>query len=173
MYHHHHSTPPNIMFDARHLPWQAAPADTTYDATYDATSSGDSRELINVPDDAALEEFRANVRTWLELDGVIKRLQAAAKEHKRARKEMTDKVLSFMTMYNVEDLNTRDGRLRYRVSAVASPLGHKKIKERLQGFIEKKFGADASEVQKEVDQTIFTRERVEKPSLRRLKAVLA
>ena len=119
-----------------------------------------------VPDNLSLDEFKNDVRTWIELDNSIRRLQAAIKERRAAKKLLTDRVMQFMGRYNIEDLNTSDGRLRYRVSFVRAPLSHSAIKER----IEKYFSADVNAA-RELNGVVFgNRERSEKTCLSRLKS---
>lgn len=128
--------------------------------------------IVAVPEDTALGSFRANVKTWMAIDNEIKRLEAALKEGKKAKKELTEKVMTFMSQYNVEDLNTRDGRLRYKVSSVMAPLSQKQIKERLVGFLQAKFpDAQAERLEEELHTAVFNRDRVEKVSLCRLKTL--
>ncbi len=71
-----------------------------------------------------------------------------------------------MSQYNIEDLNTKDGRLRYRVTYVRSPLSHTAIKERISSY----FASDAAAAQELQGAVFGNRERAEKTSLRRLKA---
>jgi Family of unknown function (DUF5760) len=146
---------------------QKAPQDTT-----SASASGGGA-IVAVPGDMAFDEFRTNVRTWLSIDNEIKGLEAQVREKKRSKTQLTEKLLDFMGRYNVEDLNTRDGRLRYKVSSVLAPLSQKKIKERLVTFLESKFKDDdnSNSIIDEAHTALFDRERVDKVSLRRLKTL--
>lgn len=135
-----------------------------------AAAGTEIQALQSVPEDAVLEEFKSNVRAWMDIDNTIKRMDSAIKERKKARAELTNSILKFMSAYNVEDLNTRDGRLRYKVTSVLTPLGQKKMKERLSYFLETKFGG--ADIVEEAKQAIFSRERTEKVSLRRMKTLV-
>lgn len=117
------------------------------------------------PDDAAMEEFKTDVRTWLELDSTIRRLQAATRERRAAKKQLTDRILQFMNRYNIEDLSTRDGRLRYRVSYVRTPLSHQAIKDRILGY----FASNDNVAQAVAGAVFGNRERTERVALSRLK----
>jgi hypothetical protein len=126
-------------------------------------SRGDVVETaLLTPSDTMLTQFRTDVKNWIDTDNAIKRLAGALKERRTAKRDLTGRILRFMETYNVEDLNTREGRLRYRVSNVFSPLGQKAIKQRLQDFIVARFGED---VFKEATSTIFAREQKEKTTL--------
>jgi CO dehydrogenase/acetyl-CoA synthase beta subunit len=69
-----------------------------------------------------------------------------------------------MGRFNIEDLNTKEGIIRYRKTYVKEPLSQKTIKTKL----EELFKNDLDTFEKV--QKIFTeREKIEKTSLRRLK----
>ena len=117
------------------------------------------------PDGPVLDDFKNDVRTWMELDNSIRRLQHALKERKTAKKILTDRILNFMNRYNIEDLNTNEGCLRYKVTYVRPPLTQQGIKERISSYFEA--NQDAA---RDLHVHVFgNRDRAEKMSLRRLK----
>lgn len=114
--------------------------------------------------EALLEEFKGHVKDWLELDNQLKRLAAAAKERRKRKNDINLKILEFMGRFNIEDLNTKEGIIRYKKTFVKEPLTQKTIKTKL----EELFKNDQDTFEKV--QRIFTeREKIEKTSLRRLK----
>jgi len=115
-------------------------------------------------DQALLEEFKNQVKLWMDLDTQIKRLQIAVKERKNMQKSLNEKILNFMEKNNIEDLNTKEGILRYKSSVVKAPLKQKQIKEQLYEH----FGKDKkNEV---VLNSLFSKkEQRERVSLRRIK----
>jgi hypothetical protein len=118
------------------------------------------------PDDVALEEFKNDVRMWLELDSSIRQLQASLKERRRAKTVLHQRIMRFMSQHNIEDLNTRECRLRYRISYVRASLSQQAIKERIQSFFETN-----TTVAQSLQTAIFgARERQERHSLLRLRA---
>jgi hypothetical protein len=122
------------------------------------------------PDGAVLEEFKHQVKMWIELDNQIKKMMAIVKDKKLVHKELTERILSFMVRYNIEDLNTKDGKLRYKVTRVKPGVKVKEIKQNIQNY----FSADeelCTKVMKAVFPTSEVANVVEKPSLRRLKSV--
>jgi hypothetical protein len=130
----------------------------------DSNSRQGVLKSVELPDQAVLEEFKNQVRLWVEIDNSISKLRSAIKERNNVKKQLTDKVLMFMAKYNIEDLNTKDGsRLRYKVTQVKQPLTAKVIKERLaENF-------DNIQTTDDLETQIFTTGKVEKVSLRRLK----
>ena len=120
-----------------------------------------------MPDDEALDAFKADVRTWLELDNTIRPMQAGVRERRNAKRSLTTRVLDFMSRYNIEDLSTRDGRLRFQVSYVRAPLSHGAIRTRIESY----YSAPGRDVAAglELSGAVFgNRERCERTSLRRL-----
>ena len=125
--------------------------------------------LVHAPDNMSLEEFKHQVKMWMELDNQIKKMNEILKEKKAVQKILTEKVLSFMARYNIEDLNTKDGKLRYKVTQVKPTVKQTAIKKKLQDF----FDYDKA-LSEKVMKAVFedtAQPKVEKPSLRRLKGV--
>lgn len=119
--------------------------------------------LPQPPDEAALEQFKNDVRMWLELDASIRQLQTSLRDRKKARNVLHERIMRFMGQHNIEDLNTRECRLRYKISYVRSSLSQQAIKERIQSFFNNTAVAQA------LQAAIFgVRERQERHSLLRL-----
>ena len=97
----------------------------------------DSSVIVSAaPTNNALEEFRKDVKIWMDLDNAIKKLKSMAKEKVKTQKELTSRIIAFMARYNIEDLNTRDGKLRYKVRRVKPPAPKQVvIKERLEACL--------------------------------------
>jgi len=110
-----------------------------------------------------LEEFKSDVRTWIELDDSIKTLQTSIKERKYAKKHLTNRIIEFMDHHDIEDLNTRSGRIRHKTTYVRTPLSQNIIKTRIESF----FNSN-EKVATDLLATVFNRERSEKHSLRRI-----
>lgn len=119
---------------------------------------------IELPDAAILEEFRNHVRLWIEIDNMIRKLRSVIKERNDAKKTLTEKILRFMSKYNIEDLNTKDGsKLRYHVTTTKVQPNKSQIKERLSQY----YGS--VEDLGELTEKIFEKsEKKEVVSLRRL-----
>jgi hypothetical protein len=121
-------------------------------------------DLVETMNEALLEEFKDNVQAWMDLDNQLKRLEAASKQRKTKKKELNEKILDFMAKYNIEDLNTKQGVIRYKKVFVKEPLSQKIIKERLSDL----FRDDQTNYEK-IEKIFTDRGKVEKQSLRRLK----
>lgn len=126
--------------------------------------------LMETPDNMALEEFKQQVKVWIEIDNQVKKMNQIVKEKKAIQKHLTEKILAFMQRYSIEDLNTKDGKLRYKVSYTKPVVRKaKEIKDKLLNYFE-----HDKETGKKVVDAVFEPEeqtKVEKVSLRRLKGV--
>jgi citrate synthase len=121
------------------------------------------QQSMHVPSNVELEEFKTMVKAYMELDGQIKKIQQVLKERRDLKQDLSHKVLAFMAKYNIEDLNTKDGKLRYRVSQVKPTMSKKQIKDRL---LENYSRAQSAE---ELLSHVFdSNEKIERQSLRRV-----
>ena len=132
-----------------------------------AQHQGVSHALVPATDNEniTLEEFKEYVRKWFELDNVIKKAQEAIKERKIARDKLSMMISKFMCKYDIEDLNTKEGRIRCKVSHVKAPINQKVIKEKITDY----FKHDESKQQEIMTKIYEERDVVQKVSLRRLK----
>lgn len=88
--------------------------------------------IMEMPDQQSLEDFKSQVRLWVEIDNNIRKLKKTIQEQNNAKKNLNDSILRFMVKYNIEDLNTKDGsKLRYKVNQVKSKPTVSDIKKRL------------------------------------------
>ena len=116
------------------------------------------------PDDDMLESFKTDVRTWLEVDTSIRTLQASIRDRRQAKRELSNRIMSFMSRYNIEDLSTRDGCLRFHVTYARMPLSHQAIRSRIESF----YAADAEAAQELSGAVFGNRDRAERTVLRRM-----
>lgn len=118
-----------------------------------------------IPENISLEEFKNYVKKWLEYDNFIKKARDVVKEKRKSRDKLTEIITKFMCKYNIEDLNTKEGRIRCKTSVVKAPVNQKVVKQRITDYFKE------NEHQKnDILHKIYEeREAVEKVSLRRLK----
>lgn len=120
------------------------------------------------PSDELLDDFKNQVKTWMELDNIIKKLQEMLKERRAYKNQLTQKIVRFMNQYNIEDLDTREGSLRSRVSYTKTPLTQKMIKENIKAYFA---GMGNTIVGAQVTEAVFNannRDRIERVSLKRV-----
>lgn len=120
----------------------------------------------NFPDmPASLEQFKEFVRTWLELDNTIKKAQKVIKEKRLQRNQLSLAISKFMCKYDIEDLNTKEGRIRCKVTQVKAPVNQKVVKEKLTNI----FQGNEERSQEIYKKLYEERDTIQKVSLRRLR----
>lgn len=118
------------------------------------------------PTQEQLTEFKKTVSAWFQLDDEEKELKKRAGEKRMLKGRLTASILSFMQRFDIEDLKTRDGNLRFFKREVKK-MPNKSIQmQRIMDF----FGEDKLDQAETFKTRIFETERVEKCGIRRLKA---
>jgi hypothetical protein len=112
-------------------------------------------------EDITLEDFKNLVKKWIESDAYIKKASEIIREKKKQRDKLSEVITKFMCKYNIEDLNTKEGKIRCKTSYTKYALSQKDIKEKVTNLIPEK---------RDMIIKIFDdRPKKEKISLRRLK----
>ena len=78
-------------------------------------------EQPQVPSNEELENFKNQVKQWIEYDNQIVKLKQALKERRRVQDQLTERIGSFMSKYNIEDLNTKHGKIRCKIIDIKTP----------------------------------------------------
>lgn len=128
----------------------------------DSTSSS----LAVQESDPQLEDFKNKVKIWIKLDNEIKELNNKIKvldnERKQRKKYMmnlTPHILSYMNMNEIEELNSREGKIQYKCSMIKPPLSQRDVKSKLYNTF--------ANHHEELDKIFSAREKIQKVSLRR------
>lgn len=123
--------------------------------------------LDETVENISLEQFKEFVRKWIDLDKTIKVAQETLREKKKLRDKLAAIIQKFMCKYNIEDLNTKEGKIRCKVRQVKAPITQTEVKQKLQEI----FSHDERKKEEVLGKIYNTKERprVEKVSLRRLK----
>ena len=108
------------------------------------------------------EELKSNVKQYLEIDDQIKALNKAISERRKTKKKLSEEILSTMKNFEIDNMNTKNGRLIYSVKKTTKPLNKKNLISGLNIYF--KDEDKTAEVSKVV---LDNRETVEKISLRR------
>ena len=98
-----------------------------------------NNDNIQNANDTDLDEFKDCVKYWMSLDNEIKDLNKKIKlldvERKRRKlivQALTPKITQYMQMNDIEELNSKDGNLKYReVYVKEPPLPNKILKTKL------------------------------------------
>lgn len=120
-------------------------------------------------DDNELNEFKEQVKAWIKLDNEVKAINAKIKildNERKHRKKLIDvlssKILSFMGSNEIDELNSKDGIIKYKKSYVKQSLTQRQIKEKL---LEQFNILDDAE--ERINNVFKNREKVEKLRLKR------
>ena len=147
-----------------YLSQQAGAALPTNQQAGAAPPNNHTSEIIPTPTQGDLDDFKLLVNVWLEHDLAIEKLQVAIRERNKAKAALMPRILTFMSRYNIEDLNTKQGVLRYKVTQVKVPISQAEIKTRIAENIAK--GVRSAD---EFNQNVFdNRQVIEKHSLKRV-----
>lgn len=121
-------------------------------------------------DDDEFERFKAIVKYYTKTDNEIKDIKSKVKllnsESKKRQKileSISPTIMEFMSKNDIDELNSKDGVIKYKKSMVKSPLTQKILKDQLY----EKFGS-ADELKKALDKIFKEREKIEKQSLKRI-----
>lgn len=133
-----------------------------------STNTNDSLSIVPVnelPDNISIDDFTNLVQKWIELDNWIKKSQEIAKQKRKQKDKLGEVITHYMTKFNIEDLNTSEGKIRCKVRYVKSGVNQKVVKEKITELLK-----DNEETCNTLITKIFDeREKVEKVSLRRIK----
>lgn len=137
----------------------------TASITSESDGQGGSLVLYKEAESITLDEFKAYVKKWIELDNFVKKAKEAIKDKKKAQDKLSQIITQFMCKYDIEDLNTKDGKIRCKTQVVKAPQSQKIIKQKITDY----FKDNENQKQDFIKKVYEERERVEKVSLRRLR----
>ena len=121
--------------------------------------------LSELPDNITIEEFTNIAKRWIEMDNWLKKYQEMAKQKRKQKDKLTQVITHYMTKYNIEDLNTTEGKICCKVRQVKSGVNQKVVKQKITEIFK-----DNEETCNAIISRIFEdRDKVEKVSLRRIK----
>ena len=86
--------------------------------------------------ESEIQFFKEKVQRWLHVDNQISDLEKQIRELKKVRnKELEPEITSFMTKYNVSDLNTGNGKLKCQERKTKKGLNKNNIRENLSKYL--------------------------------------
>jgi len=129
-------------------------------------------QLVPVNDSAPQEDmelFKQTVREWIKLDEEVKDLSAKIRmldsERKTRRNrldEFSKRIIAFMRNNEIDELNSRDGKIKSKTTYVKVSMSQKKLMERLRDEFQ-----GVQNVDDKLRDVFQNRERVEKNRLLR------
>jgi hypothetical protein len=122
----------------------------------------DLNETFN-DDNEEFVEFKDMVKEWITLDDDIIKLRNAIKERTKRKNDITPKIMDFMDKFEINDLNTNNGKLKFTKSLQTKPLNKQFLISRLGDFFK-----DFSKGEKAATFILENRDKEEKFKLRRV-----
>lgn len=126
------------------------------------------REANTYTQEDSIEEFKEKVKNWIKLDlevksinAKIKMLDIERKNRKKFMEALSESILKFMTQNEIDELNSKEGIVKFKKSSVKKPYSQKELIHRLKSEFESVEDAE----QKIRDIFYKNRERLEKTKL--------
>ena len=133
-----------------------------YDNKYETKYEEEEDNLFNENDEEFIG-FKNNVKEWLTLDDDIITLQKAIKERKIKKDQLTPKILNFMDKFNINDLNTEGGKIKFTKSLYTKPLNKQFLISKLGDFFK-----DFRKGEKAATFILENRDKEERAKIRRV-----
>lgn len=106
--------------------------------------------------------FKRRIKEWLELDDDCRKLREAVNSRNKRKKELEPLITEFMNTNQLDNINTKNGKLKCNTKNYKKPLNQKNLSTTLT-----KFFNDLNKAQAAADFLINNREVVEKTTLSR------
>ncbi len=129
----------------------------------DKYEENDEESTLFSDDNEEFIDFKSNVKEWLMLDDDILTLQKAVKERKTKKDQLTPKILGFMDKFNINDLNTEGGKIKFTKSLYTKPLNKQFLISRLGDFFK-----DFRKGEKAASFILENRDKEERCKIRRV-----
>ena len=108
------------------------------------------------------EQLKANVKMYLDMDDQIKALNKAILERRKKKNELSEEILITMKKFEIDNMNTKNGKLIYSSTKSTKPLNKSNLISGLNLYFQDEDKA------KNVSKIVLdNREKVEKVKLRR------
>jgi hypothetical protein len=108
------------------------------------------------------EQLKADVKEYMELDDQIKSLNKAVAQRRKTKSKLADSILNTMKKFEIENMNTKNGRLIYSVKKSFKGLNKKNLLTGLNIYFK-----DEDKAKDATTAVLSNREVIEKVSLKR------
>ena len=110
------------------------------------------------------EKLQESVKEYLELDDHIDAINKVLRDKRKRRKELSEFILSCMKQFEINNMNTKNGKLIYNITHSKAPLNKVNINKALGSYFnDENRGVEAT------NYVMENRERIEKVNLKRMK----
>ena len=108
------------------------------------------------------EQLKTNVKNYLEMDDQIKALNKAIIERRKKKNELSEEILGTMKKFEIDNMNTKNGKLIYSSSKSTKPLNKSNLISGLNLYFK-----DEDKAKNVSKLVLDSREKVDKVKLRR------
>jgi len=110
-------------------------------------------------------ELITHIRSWIDIDNEISKLQKQIKDFRNEKKELTESLVDIMKTNEIDCFDINDGKLIYAKSKVKKPINKKTLLTALEGY----FKEDVKMATQLSEHILNSREETVKESIRRKK----
>ena len=107
--------------------------------------------------------FKIQAKKYFDIDDQIKLLQKNLNEKKKLRKQYSNEIILFMEKFNIDNLNTNNGKLKYYTSLEKKKLNKENLKLKFNEFFKN------SDKALDCFKYLNNREKIERKRLKRFK----
>lgn len=86
---------------------------------------------VEKPTAEELDLFKSHLREWIDMDVRLKEMQKQALPLRKKKNEMSESITEFMRRFNIEDVNTRNCRIRCTVKRSRPAVKNTEIRRKL------------------------------------------
>lgn len=108
------------------------------------------------------EQLKTNVKNYLEMDDQIKALNKAIVERRKKKNELSEEILGTMKKFEIDNMNTKNGKLIYSTTKSTKPLNKNNLITGLNLYFQ-----DEDKAKNVSKLVLDSREKVDKVKLRR------
>jgi len=108
------------------------------------------------------EQLKSNVKIYLEMDDQIKALNKAIIERRKKKNELSEEILVTMKKFEIDNMNTKNGKLIYSSTKSTKPLNKSNLISGLNLYFK-----DEDKAKNVSKLVLDSREKVDKVKLRR------
>ena len=81
-------------------------------------------------------ELVENIKSWMKVDNEIKQLRKDENDRKKKKDEISKKLIEIMNEHDIDEFNTKTGKLVYSKKTVKKPITKKALLEILTKYTE-------------------------------------
>ncbi len=87
--------------------------------------------VVEKPTPEQLDAFKRHLKEWISADVALKEIQKTALPIRKRKNELSETITEFMRKFNIEDINTRDCRIRCTVKRTRPPVKNTELQRKL------------------------------------------